>query len=306
MLEERAMLVRVTVRCWSATVTDSRASEEIASSKRASAEFVRLKKTLIGQRIRELSSLAADIRRTVRKQTLPWYDEGWRILPAERWLDFTQEMAKLKQSFEKRVQEFVREYPSLVTEAKTALGDLYDPAEYPDPSAVAELFRIEVDYMPIPRARDFRLDALREAMMEVEEKVERRYREAFGRIKEHLAGRITELCERIIRCLTGDRIVVTKALIRDIGETARLLPDLNIIDDPTIAIAASELEKMASYDAEFVRRSSIVQSFLLSRAQALLRIVNDRDEERDLPEQPSDEGPPTGAQPSTQVSELRA
>ena len=63
---------------------------------------------------------------------------------------------------------------------------------------------------------------------------------------------------------------------------------------------------MASYDAQFVRRSSLVQSFLLNRARALLRVVNDQDDEQDLPEQPHDEGPPAGAQPSTQVSELRA
>lgn len=268
-LEERAMLVNVTVRTWTGIVTDLEASKEVAWSKNADASYVRLKKRLLGEYLKEVQAAARTVREYVRKNTLPWYDDNWRILPSEHFFEFTQELRKRIDAFNDAVKRFLDQYPGLLQRAKTYLGDLYKDRDFPSPEGLKMAFRCDVDFMPIPRGRDFRLQMVEEALEEVRAQVEERYRESFTRIKEDLMQRIRELALRIENCLGGEKKVVTKALVRDVQKAPELLRRLNVLQDPEVEAAIGELEKLAAYDVEFVRKSSMVQGLFLAVARRL-------------------------------------
>jgi len=274
MIEERALLVKVTVHTWTGIITDQSASEEIAQNKGANPDFVRVKKNLLGKALKEIQEITSNLREYVRTHTLPWFDGNWRILPASKYFEFAQTIGDFKTQFEKAVRSFYSKYPALVQEAQKLLGSLYRSEDFPPPDAVFDLFKIEVDFAPIPRGSDFRLEMLSEAQEEIKQKVEERYREAFKRIKEQLALRITELCERIEKCLTGKKVVITQALMRDMKEMPNLLDALNVIEDPDVKTAAEKIRKLADYDVQTVRKSPLIQGLFLSTAKSLKRLLS--------------------------------
>jgi len=274
MLEERAMLVKVTVHTWLGIVTDREVSEEVARNKGASPDLVRVKKSLLGKALKEILKVISELRQYVRQNTLPWYDGNWRILPAAKYFEFVQNVGRLKADFERAVLKFASIYPHLINEAQELLGKLYRDEDFPAPSLIPKLFKIEVDFSPIPRGNDFRLEILSEAQEEIKQKVEERYKEAFGRIKEHMALRIIELCERIERCLIGKKVIITQALMRDLKEMPKLFDSLNIIDDPDIKIAAEKIHKLADYDVLTVRKSPLIQGLFLSTVRSLKNLLS--------------------------------
>lgn len=270
MLEERAMLVNVTVRTWTGVVTDRLASEEVARAKKADTSRVRLKKNLVGEALRAVQRAAQAIRQYVRENTLPWYDGNWRILPAEHFFEFSQGLRKKIDEFSEAVRKFIEIYPAQVEAARTFLGDLYRECEFLPPDRIRNAFTSEVDFMPLPRGKDFRVDLVNGAMEEIRRRVEERYRESFARIKEDILERIAELASRIERCLRGDRKVVTSALIRDIQQAPRVLRRLNVIDDPEVEELIQHLEKLTPYDREAAARNNLVQGLFLSTARSLM------------------------------------
>ena len=49
-----------------------------------------------------------------------------------------------------------------------ALGDMFDRSEFPTPESIAHKFSFRVNYMPVPKAGDFRVDIGNDAQTELQ------------------------------------------------------------------------------------------------------------------------------------------
>ena len=75
-----------------------------------------------------ISNLVSKIRAYHESVTLPWMDDGKRMLPAKLYLEYTQQMRGMRDNFNALVDEFYNNYPTLIKEARLKLGTMYDPA----------------------------------------------------------------------------------------------------------------------------------------------------------------------------------
>ena len=92
MISDKAMLICLHITMWTARKHDKRVSEEVAQSHEATTNAGRYNKHLLDQaeKLEELRTLAGQIRQYFYKVTLPWSDEGYRLLPSHLYFEFTK------------------------------------------------------------------------------------------------------------------------------------------------------------------------------------------------------------------------
>jgi hypothetical protein len=157
-LQEKAMLVFLTISQWTARKHDKKASQEIAQKYEVEGEAGRYNKVLIAkEELKEIQNISNKARTFHYENTLPWSDDGNRILTAANYFTYTAEFQKLKTEFESYVAKFCQKYQTLVGNQMSRLNGLYDPNDYPDSSMIRNKFNFNMVITPLPDSDDFRV-----------------------------------------------------------------------------------------------------------------------------------------------------
>ena len=109
MITEKAMLAAVHISIWTAVKHDRKVSRDVADQHGAHQGAGRYNKQLLrgADKLEELRTLAGQIRQYFYKITLPWSDEGFRLLPANFYFDL---MARMRE-FEAELRAGSRKLP---------------------------------------------------------------------------------------------------------------------------------------------------------------------------------------------------
>ena len=133
MIQDKAMLANLTIQQWSARKQDKAVSAEVDRAHGAN-DAGRYNKLLVDKSALEpISKLAGDLRSRHYHFTMPWGDNGDRLLPGTLYMKYTTEMRTLRTQFDAAVSAFISIYPNLVTNARTRLGTLYNAEDFPEP-----------------------------------------------------------------------------------------------------------------------------------------------------------------------------
>jgi hypothetical protein len=249
-----ALLVEFNASVWTARKLDRDATDEVVHNKRAAAkDAARVNKHLLAGRgeLDVIQKHVGAVRTYVYENTLPWSDTGIRLLPTAKFLEFNDRMGKWEEDFVELVNNFVQVYPSLITAQAMALGDMFDRDEYPSANEMAHKFSFRLNYMPVPKAGDFRVDVGNEAQTELQtklakladERIEAAMQEARERLKSHLERMMERLkVEEINGKVAKSRI--HDSLVEGGLELCDVLKALNLTNDPALEKARSQLEKL--------------------------------------------------------------
>lgn len=255
-LKEKALLVKFSRSQWSARKFDKKVSDEIDQAHHAH-DASRFNKILLGKEALEKGQKASNEARTfVYQQTLPWNDEGWRILPSANYLPFTMEMQKKINTIQLADQEFIDRYPDYKEEAKARLNSLFDSKDYPDPQDVLKKFETSILFQPIPDSQDFRTSQeisqadLDQMGKDLDERVKSATQEA---IKD-LWGRLYNAVHHVADRLSDPEAIFRDSLINNIIDLCDLLPRLNLTADPNLEAMRQEVkDRLTKYQPEDLR-----------------------------------------------------
>src|SRR5579883_65932 len=157
-LSSRAMLCSLSISMWSARKHDREASEEIATLHGAKSDAGRYNKMLLPkQALAEIQKIMSEARHEHYFMTLPWGDDGYRVLPAAAYLEHTAKMREISNRFTPAVDTLVQRFEELVREAKVRLNGLFREADYPSTAELRAKFSFETKVIPLPDAADFRV-----------------------------------------------------------------------------------------------------------------------------------------------------
>ena len=157
-LSSRAMLCSLSIGMWSARKHDPEASEEIAQRHGAQADAGRYHKVLLPKEaLTEIHKIVSEARQEHYFMTLPWDDNGYRVLPAAAYMDHTKKMRELSNRFVPAVDALAQQFGQLVENAKVRLGGLFRSEDYPRVEELRSKFSFETKVMPLPDAGDFRV-----------------------------------------------------------------------------------------------------------------------------------------------------
>jgi hypothetical protein len=149
MIQDQAMIANLNIRQWTARKHDKAVSAEVDVNHNAQ-DGGRYNKMLIDKSALDpITKHGGRIRDYHYTMTLPWGDNGDRLLPAKVYLDYTAAMRKFKDDGEVLTRAFISSYPQLVSDARTRLGTMYDPQDYPDSYDIRHKFGMNVSFLKL-------------------------------------------------------------------------------------------------------------------------------------------------------------
>ncbi|MDP9122231.1 MAG: hypothetical protein M3O15_12850, partial [Acidobacteriota bacterium] len=156
-LANRAILAMLTIREWRATRHDKTVTERVAREHGAREGTGRFTKLLLPKdALAQVGRIRTEARTFHYLHTLPWLDDGFRILTSESHLHYMEAMRGFRERYEAAVADFLRAYPEARKTAREALGTLYREADYPDTHALRDAFGLRVRLQPVPDGGDWR------------------------------------------------------------------------------------------------------------------------------------------------------
>lgn len=273
-LNDKAMIVTLNVSCWTARKQDKKVSAEVDAAHNAR-DAGRYNKLLIDKsHLDPLTSFAGKIRQFHYKLTLPWMDNGGRLLPSKLFLQYRDELDTLKTDYQRLVEAFIKDYDArLVQDARVRLGSLYDPQDYPPGYELEQKFGVELDIMPVPTANDFRVDVAESEITrirnEISDRVALRQRQAMR----DAWDRVREVVSTVELRLSSPKPIIRDSLIDNTRELAALLPGLNVADDPVMADVARDITEHLLVDVWKLRNSMSARNKVATAAREILQKI---------------------------------
>jgi len=276
-----AMLVELSISTWTARKLDKRVSTKVDLDNGAKTKVVNANKNLMAGTgmLDTIVKYAANARAWHLSQTLPWTDNGSRLLPMSNFMTYKEQLGKLESNYSALVDKFIVAYPNLVSAAAFQLGDLFDRNEYPDASALKKKFKFTYSFFPVPTAGDFRIDINEEAKADIlancnsayEERLNNAMREAWNRLHECL----TRMSERLTDNADGSRKIFRDSLVENGVELVDMLKHLNITKDPSLELARKELgDAILHHDLDSLRENSQAREVVKLKVDTILSKFN--------------------------------
>lgn len=268
-LQDSAMLVALNISTWSARKFDRVATHEVDRQHGANGAG-RFNKLLIDKAALEpIEQIEGAARQHHYSMTLPWGNQGERILPATLFMDYSHHMGNFKREFHARVRTFVTDYPDLMQQARSRLGTLYDPSDYPPAGEIAKRFGFETPVTPIPSADDFRVKLNDEYVEAIKADVRERQAQQQLEAVKHVYGRVREVVGRIRETCSKEKPRIFDSMIENAKQLVDILPALNLTSDPELNRLASEMKALCVHP-DALRSSPSKRQDLAAAADRIL------------------------------------
>lgn len=284
-LSERAMLARLSITQWTAKKHDKRVSDDTNRAHGASSEAGQYTKNLVAKdALAALSRIAEAARGAHSMLTLPWLDDGQRILPAAGYIVYVNRMREHRELFDQAAREFISSYPSFVEQAKRDLNGLFSIEDYPDPTVIADRFGFKTRILPVPNAQDFRVQIGDDSAAILRADVEQAGREALEGAMRDAWERISDVVGRMVERLNAYKPAKEKgektegkfhnSLTENIKDLVAILPMLNLTNSPEMAAIIQRMEMdLLEYSAQDLRDDETARKSTAQAAQAILSEV---------------------------------
>ena len=273
MITERAMLAAIHISVWTAIKHDRKVSREVAEQHGAYAGAGRYNKQLLRQaeRLESLRSLSGQIRQYFYKITLPWSDEGYRLLPAQFYFELTTKMREFEQAFAQQVEEFLAVYPCYIEQVKPELNGLFREEDYPPTDKLRKKFGVKLEVLPIPSGNDFRVTLSEEEQARVAREIDENVRQSLQKGTEDLWARLKGVVSHLIERLNEPESRFHASLVTNIGELVDLLPRLNVNQDEELNRFAWEIrDRLCGFTARELKKNEILRAATMNDAAHIL------------------------------------
>lgn len=272
-LTERAMVMNLSISIWQGYRIDKEASRKVTSDNGADADAARVNKHLVPKDyLAPVITAANNVRTHFYANTLPWRDNGDRLMTRKLYLGFIEAHEKLVTEFRNAVATFLDDkYPSAIAKAEFRMGDLFKRDDYPAVSELRHRFRIGLDIDAITTANDFRVQIDQEHVDKVrasmEAAAETRVHTAMQDVWRRLAETVGYFHDR----MANPDAVFRDSTVNNVADLIELIPGLNVLDDPNIeAVRQMIHSKLTGVEAKDIRKSPELRTELAGEAKAIV------------------------------------
>lgn len=270
-IQTRAMLAQLSVSQWTARKQDKAVTAEVEKS-HAAHDAGRFNKDLVNKALLEpIRAIAGKVREYHYKMTLPWNANGAWLLPSAMFIEYTSQIRAFKAEFDKAVKDMLAQYPAEVQAARTRLGTMYDPGDYPEPWALQDKFSINVEFTPMPDAQDFRVDVSNDALSELRSSVTQAVADRQAQAVKACYARIQDVVSKIYERLSVPDAIFKDSLITNAIELCLVLDGLNITDDPGITAICQEIRNDLLMPPSTLRNAPAIRARTALAAQNILQ-----------------------------------
>jgi hypothetical protein len=280
-LSTSSHVVSVEVNVWTATKQDKQISNEITSAKNASADAGKFTKHLLSScsEHKSLLNYRQTIYNWLQRITYDWAG-AMRILPMISLEKFMKEYEQHEKEFNKLLDEFIKIYPTLVSNAAFGQGDMFNMSDYPDVKELRGRFRIKLFLTKVPE-NDFRSGGIADAIaQELHNHYEQQVTEMVDTIMNDAAGRFLDIASRLRNACeesepTDDGKVKRKKIyettVDQAKEIAKTLQSFNLTNNQALSEACRSMESaLSQVTLNDLRESSYVRQTVKSDLDDIL------------------------------------
>lgn len=289
-LSDKAMLCALNIKGWTGRRTDRSLTDELASQHSADRDAVSAMVNLVPKiELADIVSVSQKMRSVHLKYTMPWLDDGTRILTGALFDEHTAALAPLIEKREACVTKFLSRLDDIRERAKIKLGDIYDEDDFPTAAEIRHRFAVRVRYMPFPDAKDFRVNLSDEEVgflrKSIEDDVNNALDETIKDIRDRVSDTLVKFADHVDKYKVvhdpskrGGYSVEGKlyaSVINSVGEMAKLLPKLNITGDTAIHDIGLEIQsKLSSLNVDRLKASETTRRRVSDEARSILSKFN--------------------------------
>lgn len=274
-ISSRAMLVGLHLSTWSARKFDKKATTQVNAAAGADADAGRYNKHLLaGSQTHKAVTEAAQAARDLHyRETLPWTDEGSRLLPTQNYFAYTEQMRAARAKFDLAVSNFLDTYPYLRSQAQAKLGALYDEKDFPAVGDVAQKFAWEIVMAPVPMRGDWRLDLPADHVEAIERASASRVEQATRAAMVDAWTRLRDAVARIHKA-AGENGIVRATLIEHAQTVCDTLKRLNVAQDDALEAMRARVEtELTGIAVDDLRKDDLLRHDTERRAKEILDVM---------------------------------
>lgn len=271
-LKEKVMIVNLTISQWGARKYDKGATKEVEDAHQAK-EAGRFNKVLMASdTLTKISKIGNKVRVFHYENTLPWGDNGDRILPTEKYFTYISELGSLKMEFNSLCDQFIDEYVEEKERSKKRLNSLYKEADYPQPESIRKKFDIGVNFMPIADGNDLRVNMSESVINTIKSQITRELENRINSATTDILDRLRKAVSRMADTLQDKDSVFRDSLVGNIESLVENLPSLNFNNDPHITEVIGYCENLV-VDPERLRTNRKFRFEIADKAKQILNNI---------------------------------
>ena len=276
-IADRAMLVSLSISMYNAIRTDAKITKEVAVQHNSDESMGQYKKaTMAKEALDPLKKLAGSLRTEFYRRTLPWNDDGSRILTGAGYFDFAEFMRKGEAEWLPLVDTFCDNSPAYFDEAERRLNGLWNPEDRISPSDLRRRFSFRWTVRPVPTAGDFRVELgaseVQAIRQQIEDGLNATVQAAMKDVWDRIKTVVSAMAERL-RAYDPAKpgaAPFRDSLVTNIRELLDVLPSLNLTNDPKVAEFAAQMAALCANDAQVLRDNMFTREDIAARAEAML------------------------------------
>jgi len=251
------MVVNLSVGVWQGYRLDREASRKVTDEAGADIDAARVNKHLVPKEsLAPITKLVGALRSHFYTNSLPWKDNGDRLMPRAAYLKFIPEHQQLMEALTDEVEKFlIDDYPRAVAKAEFRMGAMFRLDDYPPARELRTKFYAKLEIDAITSAGDFRvkLDEAHDARVRAEMEVAAtaRMNNAMGDIWKRMATVLTHFQKH----MTDPDSVFKNTTVTNMTDLLDLVPGLNVLGDPDIdAVRLAMLGAFGGIEANDIRK----------------------------------------------------
>ena len=279
-LATSALVVCVDVNVWTATKQDRAISNEVTTSKKASADAGKFTKNLLSDSPdhKALLNYRQTVYNWLQRSTYDWAG-SMRLLPTINLEKFKKEYAQHERDFDVLLEKFITAYPQIVSDAAFKQGDMFNRSEYPEAQDVRTKFKIRLHVSQVPTS-DFRSSVSEALADDLKNHYERQTQEIINSVMDDASTRLVEIASRLSNACTEAtpdedgkvrRKKIYDSTVSQAKEICKTIENFNLTGNKALSQAVVDLSfALENVSTEDLRESSYVRSVVKENVDDML------------------------------------
>ena len=203
-LATAGILVSVEVNVWSATKQDREISHEVTTAKKADDNAGRFVKNLLADNNlhKDLLNYRQTIYNWMKRRTFDW-NKSQSYLPATALPRFMEEYNQHEQTFGDKLETFLSEYNTIVSNMAFKQGQMFNRADYPTVDQVRNKFGMRLYRYEVPLG-DFRCQISQDLADEMNDYYSKQAEDIVQNILQDQKNRLIDVMQSLTHCCGYD------------------------------------------------------------------------------------------------------
>lgn len=252
------MTVNLHIGMWEGRRLDREAGKKIVRDADATdSEAVRVNKLIVPKdSFAEVTTARNKLRQHYLDHTLPWKDNGDRVLTRRMFPQFIPEHEALKNTFDDAASDYVnKKYLAAREQAEFRLGKLFTAGDYPSPGELRGKFYVTLEIDAVPEKDDFRVALDAGTIDTIKTNMEAAMKERVTNAMQDVYQRVFDTVQHFMSKTSDTDAIFRDSMVSNLNDLVEVLPGLNLLDDPNLKRIGKDIKaSLAGYSAKDLRK----------------------------------------------------